>query len=247
VTEPERPALLILSALQGELVKALPALGPAVGEVETPKPSRVRRYAIGGREVLAGWTGIGRKATEATLTAISPAPRAILHVGCAGGLAGDLRAGDAVLCERAEADGRSLSCAPPQALADLLAIERRGGCVTVSAVASSPDEKRVLALQHQDACVVEMETFWAASVARRLRVPIACVRVVCDGRDDELPDLSKALDAVGNPRPLGLLKHFAGNPSALAKLPGLASAFARAQATIATLVARVVEGDFASS
>lgn len=220
----------------------MPALGAARETLIVPKPGALARYQVGELQVAAGYTGIGREATERFFAALPEPPDAVLHLGVAGGLRGGLVAGDAVLCTQAYSDDEALECAAPERLAQLLACARTGGCVTVGAVAGTPSAKRALGARYPEALVVEMETFWAARKAVELGVPSAFVRVVIDGVDDALPDLSPGLDSTGRPRPLAMLKHLATRPRAIGKLPKLASAFSRAQGTIAELIARVVSG-----
>ena len=54
--------------------------------------------------------------------------------------------------------------------------------------------------------------------------------------DDELPDLTPVLDAVGDPRPLAMAKHLLTRPRVAAQLPTMASAFGLAQARLKRVV-----------
>ena len=231
--------LLVVTALRAELEGALPALGKPIETLAVPTPGALALYEVAGLRVAAGYTGIGREATERFFDALPRRPSAIVHLGVAGGLRDGLVAGDAMLCAHAHSGDETIDCAAEERLAGLLACPRSGGCVTVDAVAGTPRAKRALAARYPDALVVEMETFWAARKTRSLGVPSAFVRVVIDAVDDALPDLSPALDSAGRPRPLAMLKHLATRPKAIRQLPKLASAFSRAQNTIAELIGRV--------
>jgi nucleoside phosphorylase len=215
--------------MRGELERALAELGP--GEpCAVPAPGALWRYRLGEVEVLAGWSGIGRGPSERLLRALTGdlRPEVVLHLGVAGGLEAGSQAGDAVLCERASSGDDTLAWASHEGLSGALGPLPRGGCVTVGAIVSKPSQKRALAAAY-GAQVVEMETYWVARLAEELGLSLACVRVVCDALEDELPDLSMALDPVGQPKPLAMARRLLTRPGTAARLPALASAFGRAQ------------------
>lgn len=228
--------LLILTPLRSEAEPVLAALGAATGDLPLPEPACVRRYRVGAATVLAGWTGIGaehtRRAVETALRAA--APRALLHLGVAGGLAPALHTGDLVLCDRLVRDGGpAVDCAPAGPLAAWLPATptARGAAVTVERVVTTADAKHAL-FARTGALVVEMESFHAAEVAGARGTPFGCLRVVVDEQHESLPDLTAALDPVGRPRTLRLLKHLVASPRTVAALPRLAQAFGRAQETL---------------
>jgi nucleoside phosphorylase len=229
--------LVILAPLEGEISDLLRRLGP--GEpVAAPAPARIARYRRGEATVLAGWTGMGAAATERALDALlARRPAAVLHMGVAGALRRELGPGEAVLITAAARGGERLECPPAPALAArlLAAGAREGESVTVDAAVGDPARKCALALRHPTALVVEMETWWAARSASAAGVAFAGVRVVVDGLDQTLPDLSSALDEVGNPRPLRLAATLLRRPGTVRHLPALGRAFAQARARLTAL------------
>ncbi len=244
-----RSTLALLSPLRAELEPSLKALGTAE-RVEAPAPGslwRVRPRRGGASEVLVGWSGVGRRATEAAVARLAELrPVRILHLGVAGGLDGGLQAGDALLLARIHHEGdqvsSDLTALGPGLVQALMAAGVRTGAVgvTVGRVVTTPASKRALAERYAGAAVVEMESFWAARAAAAAGVPLLCLRVVCDGAGEALPDLTAALDPVGRPRPLALLSHLARRPREALALPQIARAFGCAQrrlTEIATLAA----------
>lgn len=217
----------------------LAGLGRPEADLPLPEPACVRRYRVGGATVLAGWTGIGAENTRRALQAAvrAGAPRAVLHLGVAGGLAPGLRTSDVVACDRLLRDGVDpIACDAPAWLPRGAA---RGAALTVERVVTTAAAKRAL-FERTGALVVEMESFWAGETARALGVPLACVRVVVDEHDESLPDLTAALDQVGRPRTLRLLKQLVASPSTVAALPRLAQAFGRAQQALGRVAAAAI-------
>lgn len=237
--------LLLLSPLKGELEPALRRLGAPVQGIEAPAPACVREYRVGGKRVWAGWTGMGVAATRATIAALGPWARAILHVGCAGALDPQLRTGQVVaLAVALEASGASLDL-PPGAAFDLLAVtvpedHVMGVSMMLDRIVEDVAAKAALHAEW-GAHTVEMETYAAVEAAAAAGAPIAAARVVIDTAHESLPDLSAGLDAVGDPRPFAMARVLASRPGAIPHLPRLARSFGAAQASIAGLVARVVD------
>ncbi|MCO5171497.1 MAG: hypothetical protein M9894_34785 [Planctomycetes bacterium] len=236
-----RVDLAILTPLKAEAEPFLRLLGAPDGPpVPLAAPALVRPFRVGRRRVLAGWTGIGGDATRRAIDALAAdPPRALLHAGVAGALAATLRAGDVVVCERLVRDGagEALACPPGGPLGDWLVGHPRAAAVTVERVVSTAAEKRAL-FERTGAAVVEMESYWAAQAALAQDLPAACLRVVCDAYDESLPDLTSALDPVGRPRTLRLLRQLVANPGTITALPRVARTFGAAQAALA----RAVEG-----
>lgn len=231
--------LVLLTPLKAEAEPLLALLGEPDGPaLSLPEPAYVRPYRVGERRVLAGWTGIGAAATVRAVEGLAALkPAALLHLGVAGGLAPALRAGDVVVCDRVLLDGvgglegDALACPPEGPLTDWLArivAAARGAAVTVEHVVPSAAAKRAL-FERTGALVVEMESYWAARAARAAGLPIACLRAVIDRQDESLPDLTSALDQVGRPRTLRLLRHLVAQPGTIAALPRVARAFGIAQ------------------
>jgi adenosylhomocysteine nucleosidase len=229
--------LIIIAPLEGEVEKALALLGPPDGPpVPLPHPARALPYRVNGERVIAGFTGMGAEATRRALEALArEAPRAVVHLGCAGGLAPGVKTGDALRCDRLLREGHETLELPATAGLSL----PRGASLTVDRVVTSAEEKRAL-FERTGAQVVEMESWHAASTARALGLELTCVRAVVDAHDEVLPDLTRALDEVGRPRPLRFISTLARNPRAIAALPRLARTFGEAQAALARVVAQLL-------
>lgn len=232
--------IVIVTPLQSELAGALRELAGARPEaLEAPEPGAL--FQAGPERVL-GWTGVGRGPTERLLERVAALrPARVLHLGVAGALQPGLAAGDALVIERVLRGGEpDQTLTPdPEWLARWERSDpglRRGGCLTVDAIADTPARKAELGRAHPGAAVVEMETWWAAAAARGLGLELTCVRVVIDRLEQHLPDLSPALDAVGRPRPLAFARHLLRRPRAIAKLPALASAFQTAERRLRGLI-----------
>ena len=207
--------------------------------LDLPTPANAVRCTHSG--TVLGWTGIGARATQAAVHALVDVyhPRALLHVGIAGGLQPDARPGDVFLCEQVHHDGETLTCPlEPEIQARLQSKVhlRIGSTVSVAEPVATPEAKRALAAAHPGANVVEMETYWAVQTAQDLGLPILCLRVVCDPLEQRLPDLSAGLDPVGRPRPLALARHLLTRPRTLTALPGMARSFLRARQSLTRAV-----------
>lgn len=242
-----RADLVILTPLKAEAEPFLARLGPPDGApLPLPAPSCVRSFRVGPARVLAGWTGIGADATTRVIEALgADPPRGLLHVGVAGALSPALRTGDLVICERllldrAGAETLEAAGAPLDAwLAGVPTV--RATALTVERVVTTAAQKRSL-FERTSAAVVEMESWHAARAAAAIDVPFAAVRAVCDGHDESLPDLTSALDPVGRPRTLRLLRHLVARPGTISALPRVARSFGIAQAALARAVGAVIEG-----
>lgn len=163
--------------------------------VEALGPRRWRGYLGDGAAVRVLQIGVGLDRAERAAAAAAGA-RLYLSCGCAGALAGRLRAGDMVLADRIlalDADGRPAGELPaaPGALAAWSAARgvdvRVGGVASSPVVLASPEHKAAAA--RQGALVVEMESAAVAAAARRHGVPCTVVKVVLDEAGDsvELP------------------------------------------------------------
>jgi adenosylhomocysteine nucleosidase len=188
--------------------------------------ARVRRYSsppwppigegtLAGRPVLLARTGMGpARAREATAVLIQRhSPQAILSIGFAGSLVGELRAAHLVIARRvhvlekplhdgplAASDG--LACDP--ALVELAVAAargrrlafREGASLTVPQVISQPEVKGRIgdSLPFE---MVEMESYWVGRVATDQGIPFLVARAVLDEVGDRLPDLPNVIDETG--------------------------------------------------
>lgn len=146
----------------------------------------------------------------------SPVPLSrVLVMGLAGSLSPHLKPGDGAICEavvtlageRYEASAGLLS-----ALEKTLQLPRAVACTSDRLVTSPTDKARLH--QQTGAHLVEMEAaaVWAAFPE------VAMVRVVSDGCEDELPDMSAAINPKGKIEALPVLKAFLGQPRAAGRL-----------------------------
>lgn len=238
--------LLICTALASEAETLVRGARRRRGAV--PDPGELHDLAdASGRSALGGFTGMGSAAVERFFAALGASPetrpRRVVFGGLAGALRPDLAPGSLVLCESAV---RVASTPEPAALPSTPALVNRlarafestslpftrGLVLEVARIEGGPDAKRALAARHPQAHVVAMEDAAAIHAARALEAEIAIVRVVIDGLEDSLPDLSPALDAAGRPRPLAFAAHLARHPSAVLALPALARNFSVARTTL---------------
>lgn len=199
-------------------------------------------------------SGMGADRIEraiATFAAVKP--EVVLIAGVAGGLRDGIAPGDIILAtsclgedgesapvddaasarlfERLEARARRKGGVPP----------RRGPTLEVNKVASTPAEKRSLAVRFADALVVQMEDRAAARAARAIGAKVVVARAVVDKVDDEVPDLSPGLNPLGRPRPLAFAAHLARNPSAALHMPRLAMGFAKALGGLGAIYEEALE------
>jgi adenosylhomocysteine nucleosidase len=170
---------------------------------------------LAGAQVLLVRTGMGRaRAQEATAVLIRRHnPEAILSIGFAGSVVGELRAGHLVIARQVYAlekppdEGplaapNALACDP--ALVELAAAAarqrrlafREGASLTVPQVVSQPEVKQRIG-DSLPVEVVEMESYWVGRVAADRGIPFLVVRAVLDEASDRLPDLANMIDETG--------------------------------------------------
>lgn len=231
----------MLTALAAEAETLVEVGSPECGVAVPPPAVLKRRMLPDGRDAWVGYTGTGPEAARAALAAFRDRPpKVVFFGGVAGGLRGDLAAGDLVLLDSVVREGGSLvetSRELTDAFAAALerhgvAARRKAMAVEVPRIASDPEAKRALARHFPEACVVAMEDHAVVAGARALGAQVVAFRVVLDGLGDHLPDLSPALDGAGRPRPLQFVRHLIGNPGTIRALPGLARTFGVARAKL---------------
>ena len=206
---------------------------------------------LAGAQVLLVRTGMGRaRAQEATAVLIRRCkPEAILSIGFAGSVVGELRAGHLVIARQVYAleeppdEGplaapNPLACDPAMVeLAVAAARQRRlafreGASLTVPQVVSQPEVKQRIG-DSLSVEVVEMESYWVGRVAADRGIPFLIVRAVLDEASDRLPDLANVIDesgAVVRDRALG---QFLSRPRAAPVLIRLAARGRRASQRLA--------------
>lgn len=122
-------------------------------------------------------------------------------LGLCGALDPALRVQDVVVCASAAVDGERLAfdAALTAALAERLGGARVGPALTVDRVVTTRDERAALRRRDADA-IVEMEGGRLIRPLGAGGTALAMVRVVSDGADYDLPDLSAAIGADGELR-----------------------------------------------
>jgi len=150
--------------------------------------------------VVAG-VGVRAAARACRLLVDGHRPRLVIAAGFAGALADDLARGEIVCPWRAARVGEESI--------DLVGLEtaparRPLGILSVDRVVCSADEKRRLG-REAAADLVDMETWAVAREARDAGLPCACLRVVSDTADEELPrEVARLAEAASPWRRLGL-------------------------------------------
>ena len=137
---------------------------------------------------------------------------------------------------------RLIDAALLRALEAALPSARRVRGVESPAIVTSPAAKTALAA-HSGAQAVDMESFALVERLQRSGVAAAVVRVGSDRSNDELPDLSRALDAAGNLHPLHAARALLRRPAAGFRLArnGM-RALAVLERTVERLGAQAFEG-----
>ncbi|KPK21285.1 MAG: hypothetical protein AMJ76_03030 [Dehalococcoidia bacterium SM23_28_1] len=206
---------------------------------------------LAGRRVLLARTGMGSAhAQEATAALIERhKPEAILSVGFAGSLVGELRAGQLVIARQVYAleeplhEGplavtNGLACDP--ALVELAVAAarqsrlafREGASLTVPQVVSQPEVKKRLG-DSLPVEVVEMESYWVGRVAADQGIPFLVARAVADEVGDRLPDLANVVDESGAVVGGRALRQLLWRPQEAADLMRLAAGARRASRRLA--------------
>jgi len=199
---------------------APPAVVTALREEVAPLLSRARverrlrlrpgcffRIRLGGRPLVAGWTGDGNLCAAAGLRALLAEVRveALWLMGIAGGLSPELGVGDLVVAgEVHDAEG---TAPPPDPawLERVLAVSGGAAGILVSAgrIATTPEEKAALwtSCGEPVPAAVDLETAAWARVAGELGVPYLAVRAVSDTASETLPvDFNRLRGADGRVR-----------------------------------------------
>jgi hypothetical protein len=140
----------------------------------------------------------------------------IIVMGLCGSLSPQLRAGNSVIYQECvDRSGKIWGCDRP--LTEQLQTQLQVPLVralTSDRIVDSAAEKQQLGITHQ-AAVVDME---GIAVLSQLDLPVAMVRVVSDDFNQDLPDLSAAIDADGKLQTVPLLFGMIRRPVAAVNL-----------------------------
>lgn len=141
-----------------------------------------------GHSVLAVKSGIGPAKARAALRNLEIVPSAILSVGTAGALRGDLQVGDLVVASQTlieEEAGSPLACAAHLQQALAYACQKEGlryvneSIITVPKAVFRTDDRLRLHTA-TGAVAVDMESHALSKSAHELGIPFACLRVISD-------------------------------------------------------------------
>jgi hypothetical protein len=160
-------------------------------------------------------SGVGARATERALNWLPFRPKLVLSAGYCGALQDQFRVGDIVLAsEVVDTSGGRWSVTWPAA-------SQNGRLLTIPALATDPNQKRRLGLEHE-ANVVDMETARTARWCSERDIPFASVRAVSDDIQTALSPRLVALLSGGRVSPPRLLMSVARQPRLVSELWRLA-------------------------
>jgi adenosylhomocysteine nucleosidase len=183
--------------------------------------------------VLVLETGVGAARTERVLKwlfdtpklgVVPYRPKLVLSAGFAGSLNADYRVGDVILAsEVIDENGHGVQTTWPERLpeGEWRPPLHRGRIVTVSQVAATPDQKRVLADKH-GAIAVDMESATVARWCAEHRMPFTTVRAISDDLDMPLSPHLLSLLRDGRVDPLWLAGSLLIRPRMIGELWRLA-------------------------
>ncbi|HIK24855.1 MAG: hypothetical protein P3X23_005600 [Thermosynechococcus sp. Uc] len=153
--------------------------------------------------------------TPTLITALKALPAMILVLGVCGGLHPEDRVGEVVVYTTCQDEEGQTYFLDQRLSAKLAPAWRRVKGITTAKTLSKVQEKQALAARW-GVEVVDME---GVPLLKALAgMPLVMVRVISDGGDRDLPDLSQAFDAQGNLRPWPLAIALLCHPLAAAHL-----------------------------
>lgn len=249
--------IVIVAALDTEL-SALERRA-RVRRCPSPPWPPISEGTLAGRQVLLARTGMGpARAQKATAVLIQRHnPEAILSIGFAGSVVGELRAAHLVIARQVYAldeppdEGplavsNRLACDP--ALVELAVAAarqgrlafREGASLTVPQVVSQPEVKRRIG-DSLPVEMVEMESYWVGRVAADQGIPFLVVRAVLDEVGDRLPDLPNMIDETGAVARGRALRQLLSRPREAPTLIRLAASARRASQRLAVFAEAFVD------
>ncbi|XHU95180.1 MAG: hypothetical protein JJP05_05250 [cyanobacterium endosymbiont of Rhopalodia gibba] len=151
---------------------------------------------------------------------VNHSPKGILLMGLGGSLSPNYQAGDKILYEKCCLISKD-TFPPPWQTCDVnlgnLVYHHlnkeiiRGKAVTSDHIISSAEEKWQLGRRYQ-ADVVDMEGIPLLEFCNYLKIPVAMIRVISDGFQQDLPNLTPALEEDGSLNPWKLTFQMSKNP-----------------------------------
>lgn len=159
--------------------------------------------------------GAAAATTPALFTALRAAPAMVLVLGVCGGLHPHDQAGEVVVYTTCRDEAGRTYPLDNGLSAKLDPGWRRVRAITTGKALSQAQKKHALATR----CGVEVVDMEGVPLLKVLEgIPVVMVRVISDGGDRDLPDLSQAFDSEGNLRPWALTTAMLRNPLAAARL-----------------------------
>jgi adenosylhomocysteine nucleosidase len=243
--------LVILAALKQEIAAIEKSLrGRKYGNQEQ---FPLCRGEYNGKEVMLVITGMGRERAEmaAQMVLQSNQVKLLVSLGFAGALNPGLAGGDIILCSGIHCqDGNKTASPIPgsdngiyRLLCRALESEsmnfRTGEVVSVMQPMQTAEERAVLR-NKCNAEIVDMESYWIASIAAQRQVPFLALRAVSDTMEDSFPPIEQIVDIEGNLLPGKAAVHFISHPWHLTMLYGLYRNSVKAGKNLNEVIKRLV-------
>ncbi|MGF1513555.1 MAG: phosphorylase [Elainellaceae cyanobacterium] len=173
---------------------------------------------------------MGQAASAGLDRLLAEPPRRAILLGLGGSLSPEHRPGQVVVCESCleQSSGQRLRCDPATIRALVDSLTRGSGQIaagsviqaaglTSDRVVCSAAEKRRLGKRY-GAVVVDMEGYWVLERLQQADTAVGIVRVISDGAEKDIPDLSQALGKDGSLKPVALAGSLGRSPAAALRL-----------------------------
>ncbi|AHB87701.1 hypothetical protein NK55_01675 [Thermosynechococcus sp. NK55a] len=159
--------------------------------------------------------GAAAVTTPGLIEALRESPAMVLILGVCGGLRPNDRVGEVVVYTTCQDEAGQMYSLDQRLFGKLEPSWRRVKGITTAKILSKAQKKQALAARW-GVEVVDME---GVPLLRALAgIPVVMVRVISDGGDRDLPDLSQAYDSQGSLRPGALATAMLRNPLGAAHL-----------------------------
>ena len=193
---------------------------PTVAEIPNrfkPKAMKSDKLYDCGKDCQIACIGIGKRASESVKKiCLRYKPDFIMLLGFGGGIDKKLLSGDMVICSHFESDGHKIIKSDKiwlQILEKLKKIDSKvfyGRCFTSEKLVKNKELK--LELLKKNISVVDMENYWIAKSAKKLRIPFISIRATLDNFEWELPDMSETITCDGQILIGKTIKHIITKP-----------------------------------
>ncbi|WP_448514290.1 phosphorylase family protein [Parathermosynechococcus lividus] len=177
----------------------------------------LRGQRLRGWQVVPLRAGAAALSTPALSAALANGPTVAVVLGVCGGLQPQDPVGEVVVYRTCQDEAGAMASLDGLLLARFGDRWRFVKAITTQGVMCKAKEKQALA-RRWGVEVVDMEGVLLLRHLQGLGIPVAMVRVISDGGDRDLPDLTHAVDHLGNLRPWPLMVAMLRNPLAAAYL-----------------------------